>query len=138
MKLIYFILLTISLCAKGNIAAQAVELGGKKYVIEGTRRGWNALLRDSVVLVHRTIPRRHDYLEFFDDSTFHFNYLNYTDRTNQTHYQKSLWSPGVWEYHPDSNSLKLVFTDNQRILSYSIRNKPNNTLILYTRKQEKN
>lgn len=123
------LLFTSSICA-----AQTPDLAEKKWVIEGVWRGYQALYRDSVVLVHRVIPRAHDYVEFFADSTFHFNYFDRPVGQGLEQYRKSLWSPGTWSLDTASNVLKLFFTDDRTTQVYKVQPQPDNTIIWYNQR----
>lgn len=120
--------LVISLFCDSTASAQEPELAGKKWVIEGIWRGWNALSRDTIILVNRVVPRKHDYFEFFEDSTFHFNYLNRPAASGSIHYQKTLWVPGEWDYNPQTQMLHLHFTDDRTTRIYHLKDMGNNIL----------
>lgn len=120
-----------------NSAAQSPDLAGKKLVIEGIWRGYNALYRDSVVLVHRVIPRAHDYFEFFEDSTFHFNYFDRLIGQGLEQYRKSLWAPGTWTLDAKTNELKLFFTDDRTTQIYRVKAEPDNVIIWYNQRPDR-
>lgn len=117
MKPIY-ILLTALLCYQTSVAQNEIfNPAGKKWVIEGIWRGWNAINRDTIEITHRVIPGNTDFLEFFNDATFHFNYFV---RQSGRDYVKSFWEPGSYIFNEDTNELTLKFDDTGIIRRYRI------------------
>jgi hypothetical protein len=92
---------------------------GKKWVIEGIWRGWDAINRDTVEITHRVIPGNTDFLEFFQDSTFHFNY--FVHQSGRA-YIKSFWEPGSYLFTRDTNQLTLQFDDTGMIRRFRVFN----------------
>lgn len=118
--------------------AQSPELVEKKWVIEGIWRGWNALYRDSIELTQRVVPRKHDYFEFYADSTFHFNYFNRVSRSGFINYQKTFWDPGRFKFDESKSTITLIFDDDKVELYYKVILKPENSMIWLNQKRDKN
>lgn len=116
--------------AHPSAGAQDIDLAGKTFVIEGVYRGFNALERDSIQLVRRNIPRAHDYLEFYTDSTFHFNYRSVRTTMGNQPYRKVNWAPGRWTFNSRKQIVTLTFDDNNISKSYAVRMVSNNIYIL--------
>jgi len=128
----------ISTLSTGQINAQIPDLVGKKWVIEGVWRGWNALYRDSLDLTQRVIPRKHDYFEFYADSTFHFSYFNRSSGSGMINYQKSFWDPGRFKFDDTENTISLIFDDDKVELCYKVILKPDNSMVWLNQKHNKN
>ncbi len=128
------LILTITLPATQTAKAQSPDLVGKKWVIEDIRKGWNALYRDSVNLTQRVVPRKHDYFEFYADSTFHFNYFNRSSGSGMINYQKTFWDPGRFEFDESENQISLIFDDNKVELNYQITSKTENSMVWFNQK----
>lgn len=118
--------------------AQSPELVEKKWVIEGIWRGWNALYRDSIELTQRVVPRKHDYFEFYADSTFHFNYFNRVSSSGFINYQKTFWDPGRFKFDESKSTITLIFDDDKVELYYKVILKPENSMIWLNQKRDKN
>ena len=121
-----------------QINAQSPDLAGKKWVVEGIWRGWKALYRDSLDLTQRVIPRKHDYFEFYADSTFHFNYFNRSSGSGMINYQKTFWDPGRFEFDESENTIVLIFDDDEVELCYKVILKPENSMVWLNQKPYKN
>lgn len=132
------LILVISLPTPQVANAQSPDLVDKKWVIEGIWRGWNALYLDSMDLTQRVVPRKHDYFEFYADSTFHFNYFNRSSSSGLINYQKTFWDPGRFEFDESKNRISLIFDDDKVELLYKVILKPENSMIWLNQKPDKN
>lgn len=120
------------------VSAQAPDLVGKKWVIEGIWKGWNALYRDSIDLTQRVVPRKHDFFEFYADSSFHFNYFNRGSGSGLTNYQKTYWDPGRFKFDESKSTITLIFDDDKDELYYKVILKTENSMIWFNQKRDKN
>lgn len=116
MKPIYAFLILLN-CQTSVAQSEIFNPAGKKWVIEGIWRGWNAINRDTVEITHRVIPGNNDFLEFFQDSSFHFNYFV---RQSGKDYVKSFWEPGRYSLSKGNNELVLKFDDTGVVRRYRI------------------
>lgn len=118
------------LLAQNPARGQEIDLAGKTYVIEGVYRGFAALSQDTIQLVHRHIPRAHDYLEFYPDSTFHFNYRAVQTMVGNQPYQKVNWAPGHWRFNSNRETVTLIFDDTKIEKRYAVRSVSPNIIVL--------
>lgn len=115
---------------QNNVRGQEIDLAGKTYVIEGLYRGFHALNQDTIQLVQRHIPRAHDYLEFYTDSTFHFNYRQQQAVIGNQPYQKVNWAPGHWTFNSNQEIVTLIFDDDKIQKRYTVRLVSPNIVVL--------